>query len=126
MKSENKRGFLTRRTFGLTFSTAALTSALPLRFARGDTAVTLKLGHSLTRGSHYDVAAVAFAESLKAKSGGKIEVQIFPQSQQCVGLIDHFKRDLTTCIALQIDSDGARTGPSTTLSGRSADRKSVV
>jgi tripartite ATP-independent transporter DctP family solute receptor len=81
MTSENKRGLLTRRAFGLMLSTAAVTSALPLRFARGETAMTLKLGHSLTRGSHYDVAAVAFAEALKAKSGGKIDVQIFPQSQ---------------------------------------------
>ncbi|MGY4238286.1 tripartite ATP-independent transporter DctP family solute receptor [Bradyrhizobium sp. USDA 4449] len=43
--------------------------------------VELKLGHVLTADSHYHAAAVAFADALKVKTGGKVVVKIFPQGQ---------------------------------------------
>lgn len=48
----------------------------------GAQAKTLKLGHSLAGGNHpYHLGAVKFKEILEAKSGGKIKVKIFPNSQ---------------------------------------------
>ncbi len=47
----------------------------------GAEAKTLKLGHSLTTGHPYDLGAQKFAELLEAKSGGKLKVKIFPNSQ---------------------------------------------
>ncbi|MEM7776343.1 MAG: TRAP transporter substrate-binding protein [Pseudomonadota bacterium] len=48
----------------------------------GEQAKTLKLGHSLSGGDHpYHLGALKFKEILEAKSGGKIKVQIFPNSQ---------------------------------------------
>jgi tripartite ATP-independent transporter DctP family solute receptor len=43
--------------------------------------IVLKLGHTLAPDSHYQLAAQKFADIVKEKSNGKIEVQIFPQSQ---------------------------------------------
>jgi len=41
----------------------------------------LRLGHVGEVGSHFDVAGNEFAKRVKEKSGGKIEVQVFPSSQ---------------------------------------------
>ncbi|GHD51817.1 C4-dicarboxylate ABC transporter substrate-binding protein [Thalassobaculum fulvum] len=41
----------------------------------------LRLGHVGEVGSHFDVAGHEFAKRVKEKSGGKVEVQVFPSSQ---------------------------------------------
>ncbi len=41
----------------------------------------LRFGHVGEVGSHFDVAGNEFAKRVKEKSGGKIEVQVFPSSQ---------------------------------------------
>lgn len=41
----------------------------------------LRLGHVGEVGSHFDAASIEFAKRVKEKSGGKIEVQLFPGSQ---------------------------------------------
>lgn len=41
----------------------------------------LRLGHVSEVGSHFDLAGNEFAKRVKEKSGGKIEVQVFPSSQ---------------------------------------------
>lgn len=41
----------------------------------------LKLGHTLAPESHYQLAALEFAKLVQQNSGGKVEVQVFPQSQ---------------------------------------------
>ena len=43
--------------------------------------LVMKLGHVLTLESPYHATAVAFAQALKQKTGGRIEVQIFAQAQ---------------------------------------------
>jgi tripartite ATP-independent transporter DctP family solute receptor len=43
--------------------------------------VELKLGHVLTADSHYQAAATAFAEAVKAKTNGKVTIKSFPQGQ---------------------------------------------
>jgi tripartite ATP-independent transporter DctP family solute receptor len=79
--SENKLNHVTRRNFSLAATAAAIGAAMPLRFARGEAPISMKLGHALTRESHYHTAAVVFADTLKATTGGQIEIQVFPQSQ---------------------------------------------
>lgn len=41
----------------------------------------LRFGHVGEVGSHFDVASNEFAKRVKEKSGGKVEVQVFPSSQ---------------------------------------------
>lgn len=43
--------------------------------------VVLKLGHTLAPNNHYQLTALEFARAVKEKTGGDIEVQVFPQSQ---------------------------------------------
>ncbi len=65
------------RCTALLVACAVITSA---RAAPGDK-VVLKLGHVLAADSHYQLTAVEFARRLQQKTNGKLEVQIFPQSQ---------------------------------------------
>jgi tripartite ATP-independent transporter DctP family solute receptor len=69
-----------RKTFTRTlFAVAALAAALPL--AAQAQAMKLTLGHGAAPGNPRHEAAVKFAEVAKAKSGGRIEVQVAPSAQ---------------------------------------------
>jgi tripartite ATP-independent transporter DctP family solute receptor len=43
--------------------------------------IVLKLGHALSPDSHYQLSALVFAKAVTQKTQGKIEVQVFAQSQ---------------------------------------------
>lgn len=43
--------------------------------------IVMKLGHTLAPNNHYQLTALEFAKAVAAKTNGKIEVQVFPQSQ---------------------------------------------
>ncbi|MEQ8815431.1 MAG: TRAP transporter substrate-binding protein [Thalassobaculum sp.] len=49
--------------------------------AAANAQTVLRFGHVGEVGSHFDVAGNEFAKRVKEKSGGKIEVQVFPSSQ---------------------------------------------
>ncbi len=68
-----------RKTFNQTLLVAAFVSALPL--AAQAEAVKLTLGHGAAPGNPRHEASVKFAEVLKAKTGGRIEVQVAPSAQ---------------------------------------------
>ena len=68
-----------RKTFVRTLAAAAAAAVLPL--AVHAQAVKLTLGHGAAVGNPRHEAAVKFAEVLKAKSGGRIEVQVAPSAQ---------------------------------------------
>lgn len=68
-----------RKTFTQSLLLAALVSALPL-VAQAQ-AVKLTLGHGAAPGNPRHEASVKFAEVLKAKTGGRIEVQVAPSAQ---------------------------------------------
>jgi tripartite ATP-independent transporter DctP family solute receptor len=68
-----------RKTFITTLLAAAAAALLPL--AAHAQAVKLTLGHGAAVGNPRHEAAVKFAEVLKAKSGGRIEVQVAPSGQ---------------------------------------------
>jgi TRAP-type transport system periplasmic protein len=68
-----------RKTFIRTLLTAAAIVALPL--AGHAQAIKLTLGHGAAVGNPRHEASVKFAELVKAKSGGRIEVQVAPSAQ---------------------------------------------
>jgi tripartite ATP-independent transporter DctP family solute receptor len=69
-----------RKTFAQTLlALAAATLAFPLAAQAQVTKLTL--GHGAAPGNPRHEAAVKFAEALKAKSGGRIEVQVAPSAQ---------------------------------------------
>ncbi|HEX6361604.1 MAG TPA: TRAP transporter substrate-binding protein, partial [Albitalea sp.] len=68
-----------RNTFLRTLVAAAAVAVLPL--AAHAQAVKLTLGHGAAPGNPRHEAAVKFAEVLKAKTGGRIEVQVAPSAQ---------------------------------------------
>ena len=68
-----------RNTFIRTLLAATAAAVLPL--AVHAQAVKLTLGHGAAVGNPRHEAAVKFAEVLKAKSGGRIEVQVAPSAQ---------------------------------------------
>ncbi len=68
-----------RKTFTQSLLVAAFVSALPL--AAQAQAVKLTLGHGAAPGNPRHEASVKFAEVLKAKTGGRIEVQVAPSAQ---------------------------------------------
>lgn len=69
-----------RKTFTRTLlAVAALAAALPL--AAQAQAMKLTLGHGAAPGNPRHEAAVKFAEVLKAKTAGRIEVQVAPSAQ---------------------------------------------
>ncbi len=43
--------------------------------------IVMRLGHTLAPNNHYQLTALEFAKAVKAKTNGKIEIQVFPQSQ---------------------------------------------
>jgi tripartite ATP-independent transporter DctP family solute receptor len=43
--------------------------------------IVMKLGHTLAPNNHYQLTALEFAKAVSEKTKGKIEVQVFPQSQ---------------------------------------------
>ena len=49
-------------------------------FAQTDK-IVMKLGHTLAPDNHYQLTAIEFAKAVKQKTDGKVEVQVFPQSQ---------------------------------------------
>jgi tripartite ATP-independent transporter DctP family solute receptor len=68
-----------RKTFLRTLLAAAAAGVLPL--AAHAQAVKLTLGHGAAVGNPRHEASVQFAEIVKAKSGGRIEVQVAPSAQ---------------------------------------------
>ena len=68
-----------RKTFIHTLLAAAAAALLPV--AAHAQAVKLTLGHGAAVGNPRHEAAVKFADVLKAKSGGRIEVQVAPSGQ---------------------------------------------
>ena len=68
-----------RHTFTRTLLALAATALLPL--AAQAQAVKLTLGHGAAPGNPRHEAALKFAEVAKAKSGGRIEVQVAPSAQ---------------------------------------------
>lgn len=59
---------------------AGLANVASAQTAAGDK-IVMKLGHTLAPDNHYQLTAMEFAKAVKQKTNGKIEVQIFPQSQ---------------------------------------------
>lgn len=49
--------------------------------AQSSDKIIMKLGHTLAPSNHYQLTALEFAKAVSEKSKGKIEVQVFPQSQ---------------------------------------------
>jgi len=49
--------------------------------AQASDKIIMKLGHTLAPNNHYQLTALEFAKAVSEKSNGKIEVQVFPQSQ---------------------------------------------
>jgi tripartite ATP-independent transporter DctP family solute receptor len=43
--------------------------------------VVMKLGHTLAPDNHYQLTAQVFAREVAQRTGGKVEIQLFPQSQ---------------------------------------------
>ena len=68
-----------RKTFTRTLIAAAAFSLLPLAAYAQTTKLTL--GHGAAPGNPRHEASVKFAEVVKAKSGGRIEVQVAPSAQ---------------------------------------------
>src|SRR3954471_6371452 len=68
-----------RKTFSRTLLAVAAAALLPL--AAQAQALKMTLGHGAAVGNPRHEAAVKFAEVVKAKSGGRIEVQVAPSAQ---------------------------------------------
>ena len=68
-----------RKTFSRTLLAVATAALLPL--AVHAQAIKLTLGHGAAVGNPRHEAAVKFAEVLKARTGGRIEVQVAPSAQ---------------------------------------------
>ena len=68
-----------RQTFFQSLMAAAVLAALPL--AAQAQAVKLTLGHGAAPGNPRHEASVKFAEVLKSKTGGRLEVQVAPSAQ---------------------------------------------
>jgi TRAP-type transport system periplasmic protein len=68
-----------RKTFSRTLIAVAAAALLPL--AVHAQAVKLTLGHGAAVGNPRHEAAVKFAELVKARSGGRVEVQVAPSAQ---------------------------------------------
>lgn len=61
---------------------AALIGApLPLRHARGQAAVTMRLSHQFPPAHHNARVMASFAEDVAQRSGGAVQVQVFPAEQ---------------------------------------------
>ncbi len=70
----------TIRKFFLIAAGALLTAGLSDP-ALAQAKYVLKLGHVLAPQNHYHVTSLEFARLVKEKTGGKVEVQVFPQAQ---------------------------------------------
>jgi tripartite ATP-independent transporter DctP family solute receptor len=68
-----------RKTFTRSLLAAAVAALVP--FAAQAQALKLTLGHGAAPGNPRHEAALRFAEVLKARSGGRIEVQVAPSAQ---------------------------------------------
>lgn len=64
----------------MTICATALALSMTLTVA-AEAQTVLRFGHVGEVGSHFDVAGNEFAKRVKERSGGKIEVQVFPSSQ---------------------------------------------
>lgn len=49
--------------------------------AQASDKIVMKLGHTLAPNNHYQLTALEFAKAVSEKTNGKIEIQVFPQSQ---------------------------------------------
>jgi TRAP-type transport system periplasmic protein len=49
--------------------------------AQSSDKIVMKLGHTLAPNNHYQLTALEFAKDVAAKTNGKVEIQVFPQSQ---------------------------------------------
>ncbi len=60
---------------------ASAVAALAFSAATASAQMVLKLGHVSDAGGHYDRPAREFARLVKERTGGKVDVQVFPASQ---------------------------------------------
>jgi tripartite ATP-independent transporter DctP family solute receptor len=73
-----RESFMKARFFGLSLALCLAVLLLPgASFAK----VTLKLGHTGAPNHHYHLTCEKFAEAVKQKSNGEIEIKIFPSDQ---------------------------------------------
>jgi tripartite ATP-independent transporter DctP family solute receptor len=49
--------------------------------AHADDKIVMKLGHTLAPDNHYQLTALLFAKEVAQRTNGKVDVQVFPQSQ---------------------------------------------
>lgn len=70
---------MNRKTFHRTLLAAAIAALVPLSV--GAQTIKLTLGHGAAPGNPRHEASLKFAEVLKAKTGGRIEVQVAPAAQ---------------------------------------------
>lgn len=70
------------QSFTRSLSTFAVLAALAgTAHAQSGDKIVMKLGHTLAPANHYQLTALEFAKAVSAKTNGKIEIQVFPQSQ---------------------------------------------
>jgi tripartite ATP-independent transporter DctP family solute receptor len=79
--SDSRSKTITRRNVGKLALGATLGAAMPLRFARGQSARTIRLAHHVTTQSEQHVAAEFIAKKIAEYSGGALAVQILPAAQ---------------------------------------------
>jgi tripartite ATP-independent transporter DctP family solute receptor len=76
-----KQIFSLNSLFRIIAASGILMASLGGAQAAPDGKIVMKLGHTLAPSNHYQLTALEFAKSVNQKSNGKIEVQVFPQSQ---------------------------------------------
>jgi tripartite ATP-independent transporter DctP family solute receptor len=70
------------RNPGVAQACMAVAFALALSCAHADNAkVVMKLGHTLAPDNHYQLTAKVFAKEVSERTHGRIDIQLFPQSQ---------------------------------------------
>jgi tripartite ATP-independent transporter DctP family solute receptor len=72
---------LTRSIFAVAAAGLLMVGTAGFTSAQAAPEFVFKLGHTLQPDSHYGLMALEFARLVKERSNGKIEVQLFPQSQ---------------------------------------------
>jgi tripartite ATP-independent transporter DctP family solute receptor len=76
-----KQIFSLNSLFRIIAASGILMASLSGAQAASDDKIVMKLGHTLAPSNHYQLTALEFAKLVNQKSNGKIEVQVFPQSQ---------------------------------------------
>lgn len=61
--------------------TLALATATHVGVGHAEDKVVMKLGHTLAADNHYQLTALVFAKEVRERTHGRIDIQVFPQSQ---------------------------------------------